>query len=345
MPSLKVASRPFERIDWNWNEEIWNHWLQLEQDDGATAWQEIGWAVVISWSKSWEGTTRYEVHQEAWSKVHRLDAKDVPATWLYKLRTTKCIPDAYGELRLPSEMFRRTPDTLALLDVEPFVNDRWDQPGRERLFDELGVRTQPTDANKLLDRLRALAQVESPPIGPLRDLYRAIERVLPRLSVDRRAETLNAFGSEPLVRTEAAWERSGFCFRENPSGIPGVSLVHPDVRDVIGLWDTLKIASRPSAADSLRWIASLPMESALSTADRNAAVKVLNLAEVFRVTGIVFFKWRRARTLFQARTTKLCGFLPGPAPHGAAFSCRSGTQGPCGPRASWRARDRQGAYE
>jgi len=275
VPSLKVASRPFERIDWNWNEEIWSHWLQVENDEGGAAWQEIGWAVVTSWSKSWDGTTRCEVHQEAWSKVHRLDAKDVPATWLYKLRTRKCIPDAHGELRLPSEMFRRTPDTLALLDIEPFVHDRWDQPGRERLFDELGVRTQPTDANKLLDRLRALAQVESPPIGPLRDLYRAIERVLPRLSVDRRAETLNAFGSEPLVRTEAAWERSGFCFRENPSGIPGVSVVHPDVRDVIGLWDTLKIESRPSAADSLRWIASLPMESALSTADRSAAVKVL----------------------------------------------------------------------
>jgi hypothetical protein len=258
VPSLKVASRPFKRIDWNWNEEIWNHWLQVEEDEGGAAWQEIGWAVVTSWSKSWDGTTRYEVHQEAWSKVHRLDAKDVPA-----------------ELRLPAEMFRRTPDTLALLDVEPFVHDRWDQPGRERLFDELGVRTQPTDANKLLGRLRALAEVESPPIGPLRDLYRAIERVLPRLSADRRAETLKAFGAEPLVRTEAAWERSGFCFRENPSGIPGVSVVHPDVRDVIGLWDALKIESKPSAADSLRWIASLPVESVLSAADRSAAVKVL----------------------------------------------------------------------
>ena len=180
-------------------------------------------------------------------------------------RALPALRDVSGEL----------PDTLALLDVEPFIHDRWDQPGCERLFDELGVRTQPTDASKLLDRLRALAQVENPPIGPLRDLYRAIERVLPRLSVDRRTETLTAFELGPLVRTEAAWERSGFCFRENPSGIPGVSVVHPDVRDVIGLWDTLKIQSRPSAADSLRWIASLPMESALSTADRSAAVKVL----------------------------------------------------------------------
>jgi hypothetical protein len=275
VPERKIKSASFQLTDRNWSAEIWSHWLQLERDEGAGIWQEITWAVVSSWSQLWDGLARYEVHQEGWGKSHRLDAKDVPATWLFELRSRKCIPDIHGELRLPSEMFRRTPDTLALLDVEPFIHDRWDQPGCERLFDELGVRTQPTDASKLLDRLRALAQVENPPIGPLRDLYRAIERVLPRLSVDRRTETLNAFELEPLVRTEAAWERSGFCFRENPSGIPGVSVVHPDVRDVIGLWDTLNIESKPSAADSLRWIASLPVESVLSAADRSAAVKVL----------------------------------------------------------------------
>jgi hypothetical protein len=240
-------------------------------------WLEIGWAVISSWSSPWERLTRYEVQQYGRNNFYRLDAGDVPATWLHELRNLMCIPDNRGTARLPAHLFRRTPDTLALLDVEPFVQDRWDLPGRERVLDELGVRTQPTDASKLLDRLRALSQAGNPPIGPLRDLYRAIERVLPRLPGDRAAEVRDAFAAESLIRTEIGWERSGFCFRENPGSIPGVSVVHSDVRDVIGLWDTLKIQPQPSASDALRWFESLPFDAALGDGDRSAARKVLGL--------------------------------------------------------------------
>jgi hypothetical protein len=103
-------------------------------------------------------------------------------------------------------------------DVEYFVHDRWDLPERARAFDELGVRSQPTDASKLVDRLRALSQLDAPPIGHLRDLYRAVERILPRLPEDRRKTVLQAFAAEALIRSESDWERSAFCFRENPGG-------------------------------------------------------------------------------------------------------------------------------
>jgi len=275
VPQARIASRDFLTIDHHWPNHVRNHWRSLENAGNADLWQEISMAVVSSWSGAWDGLTRFEIYQEAYNKTHRLDSKDVPAGWLYDLRTRKCIPDVHGVPRLPPEMFRRTPDTLTLLDVEPFVHDRWDPPGCERALNELGVRTQPTDTSKLLDRLRAWTQVDNPPFGPVRDLYRSIERVLPRLPADRRAETLNAFTVEALVRTESAWARSGFCFRENPGGIPGVSVVHPEVRDVIGLWDALKIQAQPSASDALSWLTSLPAASALSSTDRSAASKVL----------------------------------------------------------------------
>ena len=277
VPQQKFANKPFLCADRNWDREIWNHWRQKESDEGIRIWVDIGWAVVSSWSSPWERITRYEVQQYGRNNFHRLDAGDVPATWLHELRSLMCIPDNRGDARLPAHLFRRTPDTLALLDVEPFVHDRWDLPGRERVLDELGVRTQPTDASKLLDRLRALSEAGNPPIGPLRDLYRAIERVLPRLPGDRAAEVRDAFAAESLIRTESGWERSGFCFRENPGSIPGVSVVHSDVRDVIGLWDTLKIQPQPSASDALRWFESLPFDAALGDGDRSAARKVLGL--------------------------------------------------------------------
>ena len=188
VPQRKFANKPYLCADRNWDSEIWNHWRQKETDGDLRIWVDVGWAVISSWSSPWERLTRYEVQQFGRNNFHRLDGGDVTATWLHELRNRMCIPDNRGNPRLPADLFRRTPDTLPLLDVEPFVQDRWDLPGRERALDGLGVRTQPTDASKLLDRLRALSLADDPPIGPLRDLYRAIERVLPRLTGDRKTE-------------------------------------------------------------------------------------------------------------------------------------------------------------
>ena len=146
-----------------------------------------------------------------------------------------------------------------------------------KALDQLGLRTQATDATKLLDRLRALSSVEDAPIGPLRDLYRAFERVIPRLPADREEEVVNAFASEPLIRTETSWERSEFCFRENPADIPGVSVLHREIRDVIGLWEKLNIAAQPSLTDALRWLSSLPLDMPLSDGDRAAVRQILAL--------------------------------------------------------------------
>jgi len=277
VPTRKFASSQWYYTDWNWDREIWDHWNRKVSDSANSIWVDVGAAIISSWSSLWDHVITYEVQQYGRNNFHRLDAGDVPATWLHELRTQPCVLDDRGNPRVPSELFRRTPDTLALLDVEPFVQDRWDLAGHQRPLDRLGVRTQPADAAKLLDRLRALSQIDTPPIGPLRDLYRAIERVLPRLRKEREGEVVAAFVAERIVRTERAWERSAFCFRENPGAIPGVSVLHPDVRDVIGLWEKLKVAPQPSVADALRWFASLPLDQALGDADLKAARQVLGL--------------------------------------------------------------------
>ncbi|MCL5745110.1 MAG: hypothetical protein M1541_14490 [Acidobacteria bacterium] len=104
-----------------------------------------------------------------------------------------------------------------------------------------------------------------------------MERVLPRLAADRVIEIVAAFANESLIRTEGSWERSAFCFRSNPGAVPGVAVLHPEIREVIGLWDRLKIASQPTADDALRWLGSLPLDAPLAEGDRKHVKAVLAL--------------------------------------------------------------------
>jgi hypothetical protein len=277
LPGRRWSSQPWEYTDFDWNNEILDHWRQLELDHGDSVWTDIVFAVISAWSVNWEERMWHQVHQQRGGNRSRVDAKDTAANWVHKLRNRACVPDTYGVPRLPAELLRRTPETSALLDIEPFVLERWDVTEHQPALDVLGVRTQPTDAAKILDRLRALSHAENAPIGLVRDLYRAIERVLPRLPADRVKEVTAAFAAEKLIRTEGGWERSGFCFRENPASIPGVSVLHSEVRDVIGLWAKLEIKPQPRAEDALRWLGSLPIEVGLAEPDRKAAAAVLDL--------------------------------------------------------------------
>jgi len=274
MPSVGARAKKFVLTDWNWAPEIWDHWSQLERASGGSAWRDVGWAVVRSWSDLLDKRAKVEIHEHGYKHEYRVSVA-APATWLHEIRNRPCVLDSRGKGRVPAELLRRTLDTLPLLDVEDFVHDRWDLTESQRALEVLGVRSQATDASRLLDRVRALAQSPDPPMGPLRDLYRAIEKVLPRLPAERARTLGGIFAMEYLIRTESAWERSGFCFRDNPGRIPGVSVLHPDIRDVSGLWESLKIASQPSASDALRWFGSLSCDAPLSDPVRNAARKVL----------------------------------------------------------------------
>jgi hypothetical protein len=274
VPSVGAKAKKFSITDWDWEPDLWDHWRRLEHPSETSIWTEIGWAVTRSWSKLLDARAKVKIQEHSYKYVYAVSV-DVPAAWLHELRNRPCVLDTRGKARMPAGLLRRTVDTLPLLDVEDFVHDRWDSQESQQALDSFGVSRQATDASKLLDRIRALSQAAEPPMGPLRDLYRAIEKVLPRLPANREKAVVDAFANERLIRTEADWERSGFSFRDNPGGIPGVSVLHPEVRDVIGLWEKLVIAPRPTAADALKWFASLPCDASLSDPARNAAKKVL----------------------------------------------------------------------
>ena len=101
--------------------------------------------------------------------------------WALRLRDLPCLPDTRGLRCKPGDLLRRTPETEALLDVEPFVQARLDTEKTRPLLDVLGVRSNPTGPSRLLDCLRALAKAEKPPVYEVDKWYRRLDQMVRHL--------------------------------------------------------------------------------------------------------------------------------------------------------------------
>ena len=166
----------FELDDWDWPEACWKRWQETAQSI-PNIWKQITLSVLKSWNGVWEKRIEAVV-QQCWRGYSRgVDHGKLAAAWLHKLRSIACIPDTYGNLHLPAELCRLTPDTQPLLNVEKFVHQDFDKPEYARVLDLLGVRSQAAGRGPLIDRLKALSQTTTPPISHLVDLYRALDRI------------------------------------------------------------------------------------------------------------------------------------------------------------------------
>jgi len=274
-PEPKLKTGEFELSDWDWDPVLWEHWERKAAEGDEKVWQRVARGVLEDWSEAWKERLTMTVYQHGYTRRYQLDDGNIPSKWLQRLRGLPCVPDQTGKSRVPAELFRRTRETESLLNVEPFVREDWDVPRNEECLDTLEVRSKPTDASSLLRRLAALSQAEDPPIGHLRDLYRAIERVLSHLPVAEWQGLMGAFESGPLIRTESGWSTSRFCYRDNPQEVPGLPVIHPEFRDLNGLWDFLQVSRQPTLQDALEWLQQLPGGAALDQAIKDRVRRLL----------------------------------------------------------------------
>jgi len=82
------------------------------------------------------------------------------------------------------------------MDVEPFVHGRLDREITRPLLILLGVRQTPTDSNRLLDCLRALAKSERPPSHEVEKWYRRLDQMMDTCSTADLANIKKAFQQE-----------------------------------------------------------------------------------------------------------------------------------------------------
>ena len=196
-------------------------------------------------------------------------------SWIVKFRDLPCLQDTRGNYRQPAELLRRTPNTESLLDVEPFVRAEFDTEATRPLLCLLGVRDTPTGPDRLLDRLRALATVDTPPVYEVEKWYHRLDQLVDRCSTQEFQTIKDAFINEKIILTEGnGWASAAEVFlAADEEDVPGAALVHPSVRH-LAIWLKVGVANRPTVDLAIDWLANLEPGQSL-TADELRRVRSL----------------------------------------------------------------------
>ena len=187
----------------------------------------------------WSGSTSARAIQVATNGSHRpVTQEPLTPEWIAKFRELPCLTDTWGQLRQPAELFRRTPETEPLRDVEPFVNAERDTEATKPLLILLGVRDKPTGPERLLERLQALAG-NSP--SPLARGSKVVPLSRPAISTGvlqkKLTQSRRRSPTKGLILTEQeTWASTEEVFLStDEDGVPGTVLIHPSLQDAFHL--------------------------------------------------------------------------------------------------------------
>jgi len=130
--------------DWDFSQDHWQHWCRLAEDD-PEFWGRLLSRIICLPNRYWESAIAAAAKQIATTGTRKTITNDelLPA-WIVRFQGLPCLEDTRGRYREPAELLRRTPETEALLDVEPFVRAEHDTERNRPLLVKLGVRDTPT---------------------------------------------------------------------------------------------------------------------------------------------------------------------------------------------------------
>jgi len=254
--------------DWDFPSDYWRHWESLSKTD-AGIWAKIVGKILDQRDTYWSRAVSARLSQVATTGSTRsVSSERLLPDWLLKLRAKPCLPDTRNMMQLPADLVRRTPETEALIDVEPFVHGLLDRETTRPLLDLLGVRSTPSGPGRLLDRLRALAKSDKAPAHEVEKWYRRLDQMLDGCSTAAAQDIRNAFKAEKLILAQdGTWLTSGGVFLAgDEEDVPGAAVVRASVLD-LSLWHRIGVADRPSADLALQWLGTLVSRKALSADD------------------------------------------------------------------------------
>lgn len=262
---MPYQSRDFLIDDYDFDQNLWDHWKRQVAED------ERFWALVMSrilkqpasyWSKATQARC-LQVARNGHSRA--VTHEPLLPGWIVKFRELLCLQDTYGRYVQPAELLRRTPETEALLDVEPFIRREFDTEGLAPLLALLGVRETATGPGPLLERLRALSGLAHPPVHEVKKWYHRLDQIIEHCSTDEFHQIETAFQTTPLILTNGGeWVRVAEVFlTADEEDVPGAAVVHPAMRD-LGLWRRLHVQERPTAELAISWLKGLPSDQPLS---------------------------------------------------------------------------------
>ncbi|MFC0202995.1 sacsin N-terminal ATP-binding-like domain-containing protein [Novosphingobium soli] len=262
------VTESFVLDDWDFPADYWRHWEALSKADPGI-WAKVVGKILEQRDAYWSRASSARLLQVATTGSTRsVSSEPLLADWLLKLRAKPCLPDIRNMIQLPADLVRRTPETEALIDVEPFVHGLLDRETTRPLLDFLGVRSTPSGPGRLLDRLRALAKSDKAPAHEVEKWYRRLDQMLDGCSTADAQNIRNAFKAEKLILAQdGTWATSGGIFLAgDEEDVPGAAVVRASVLD-LSLWHRIGVADRPSADLALQWLGTLASGKALSADD------------------------------------------------------------------------------
>ncbi|MGD9628513.1 MAG: sacsin N-terminal ATP-binding-like domain-containing protein [Pyrinomonadaceae bacterium] len=246
--------------DWDFEDRHWRHWNNLAKSQ-QDLWRRLTDQLFIESKRLVEGHSSCSILQIATtgSRQRLYLSPDPLPSWILKLRKLPCLQDTHGSSRRPDELLRRTTATEPLLDVELFVDKRFDVERYTPLLDLLGVGTFPTGPAKILASLRSLATSTSPPVSEVEKWYGRLDVLFDHCSTEDADEIRNAFAKERLILTEnGIWETSaGVFLNADEHDAPGAEIIRSSVRNLM-LWTKVGVAERPSLELAIKWLRTLP---------------------------------------------------------------------------------------
>lgn len=254
--------------DWDFPTDYWKHWEVLSKTDPGI-WAKVAGKILEQRDTYWSRVASARLSQVATTGSTRsVTSEPLLADWLLKLRAKSCLPDTRNIVQLPADLLRRTPETEALIDVEPFVHALLDRETTRPLLDLFGVRNTPSGPGRLLDRLRALAKSDKAPAHEVEKWYRRLDQMLDGCSTADAQSIKHAFKAEKLILApDGTWATSGGVFLTGDEGdVPGAAVIRASVLD-LSLWHRIGVADRPSADLALQWLGTLASGKALSADD------------------------------------------------------------------------------
>ncbi|TPI12223.1 ATPase [Mesorhizobium sp. B4-1-3] len=266
--SYSYVTDSFVIDDWDFPADYWRHWEVLSKSDPGL-WAKVAGKVLEQREAYWSRASSARLSQVATTGSTRsVTSEPLLTDWLLKLRTKPCLPDMRSMIQVPADLVRRSPETEALIDVEPFVHGLLDRETTRPLLDLLGVRSTPSGPGRLLDRLRALAKSDKAPAHEVEKWYRRLDQMLDGCSTADAQNLRNAFKTEKLILAQdGTWVTSGGVFLAgDEEDVPGAAVIRSSVLD-LSLWRRIGVAERPSADLALQWLGTLGSGKALSADD------------------------------------------------------------------------------
>jgi len=263
-PAFPYQRDDFTIDDFDFLQEHWEFWQEVARND-PLIWGKVMSRVLVQPKNYWTTALCLKVWQNGNKYKQTITNEDLLPAWVAKFQSLPCLQDTNGRYREPAELLRRTPETDPLFGVESFVRSEYDTEQTRPLLIRLGARGTPTGPRRLLDRLRALATVENPPVYEVEKWCRRLDQLLTKCSTPEFNEIKSAFVDEKLILTaESEWVTAAEAFLSaDEEDAPGAAVVHPAIHD-LSMWRRLGVADRPTGDLAMRWLADIDSGKKLS---------------------------------------------------------------------------------